>query len=138
MNLQDLAAIGEFIGGTAVLVTLIYLAVELRNNTKTLRAEASNSSYAGWSDFNAMLSKHPDKLVIARAFDPNESFENFDAIEQFTLSCLGRTMIQRFSAQFFQYKAGIMDSANWDDHAAMCHSVFVLPVWSTWWKEEHL
>ena len=136
MNLQDFASIAEIVGGFAVLATLIYLVIELRNNTSILRAEASNSSYNRWAEFNTMLSQHPDKHVFARSLDPNESFENFDLIDQFTLSCLGRTMIQRFSASYFHYKAGILDVANWDQHAIFCHSVFALPVWGAWWREE--
>jgi hypothetical protein len=136
MNLNDLASIGEFVGGFAVLITLIYLAIELRGNTKALKAEVSNTSYVGWSEFNAMLSQHPDKLILARAFDPQEAFEDFTPIEQFTLACVARTMMQRFSAAFFQYKAGILDAANWKDHAVYCHSIFSLPVWAAWWKEE--
>ena len=33
MTIQDLGAVGEFIGGVAVLVTLIYLAVQIKQNT---------------------------------------------------------------------------------------------------------
>jgi hypothetical protein len=136
MNLQDFASIAEIVGGFAVLVTLVYLVIELRNNTKILRAEASNTSYLGWSEFNAMLSQHPDKHVCARAFDRQEAFDKFEPLDQFTVSCLGRTMLLRLSATFFQYKAGVLDSANWDETATYCHSVFALPVWAAWWKEE--
>jgi hypothetical protein len=136
MNLQDMASIAEIIGGFAVLTTLIYLVIELRNNTKILKAEASNTSYIGWSEFNTMLSQHPDKQVLARAFDPMEAIEKFDSIDQYTLACLGRTMILRFSASFFQYRAGVLDDANWHEHAIFCHSIFALPVWAAVWKEE--
>jgi hypothetical protein len=36
MTLSQLADLGEFIGGIAVLATLIYLALQLRQNTKQL------------------------------------------------------------------------------------------------------
>jgi hypothetical protein len=39
MNLIELGALGEFIGSVAVLITLIYLAIQLRNNTKVVRAQ---------------------------------------------------------------------------------------------------
>ena len=136
MNLQELASIGEFVGGLAVLVTLIYLAIELRSNTKTLKAEVNNTTYIGWSEFNTMMSQHPDREVIARAFNPQESFENFDPIDQFTVACVARTMIQKFSASFFQYKAGILGAENWTSYMTYCKSVFSLPVFATWWKEE--
>ena len=34
MTIQDLGAVGDFIGGAAVLVTLIYLAMQIKQNTK--------------------------------------------------------------------------------------------------------
>jgi len=136
MSLQELASIGEFVGGLAVLVTLIYLAIELRSNTKTLKAEVNNTTYLDWSEFNTMLSQHPDREVIARAFSPNETFKNFDPAEQFALACIARTMIQKFSASFFQYKAGILGIENWTSYMTYCKSVFSLPVFADWWKEE--
>ena len=136
MTLQDLAAIGEFVGGLAVLITLIYLAIELRSNTKTLKAEANNTTYLDWSEFNTMMSQHPDKEVLVRAFNPQESFENFDPAEQFTVACVARTMVQKFSAAFFQHKAGILGAENWTSYMTYCKSVFTLPVFAAWWKEE--
>ena len=41
MNLQDLASIAEIIGGFAVLATLVYLTIELRDNTKILKANTN-------------------------------------------------------------------------------------------------
>ena len=53
MTLQDLGAIGEFIGGIAVVITLVYLAVSIRQNTKSVRAstyqailDSSSPNYA--------------------------------------------------------------------------------------------
>jgi hypothetical protein len=37
MNLQDLANIGELLGGLAILVSLIYLVLSIRQNTRQLR-----------------------------------------------------------------------------------------------------
>ena len=136
MNLGELASVGEFIGGFAVLLTLIYLAVELRNNTRTLKAEANNTTYIDWSEFNSMMSQHPHREVIARAFNPLESFENFDPADQFTIACVARTMVQKFSASYFQHKAGILGVENWTSYMTYCKSVFSLPVFAAWWHEE--
>ena len=39
MNLESLGNVGEFLGGLAVIVTLTYLAFQVRQGTKTPRAE---------------------------------------------------------------------------------------------------
>ena len=38
MTLQDLGGLGEFIGAVAVVVSLIYLAVQVRQNTGALNS----------------------------------------------------------------------------------------------------
>ena len=39
MSIQDWAAIGEIVGAIAVLVTLIYLTAQIRQNTRQIRSE---------------------------------------------------------------------------------------------------
>ena len=36
MTLQDLGSIGDFIGGIAVIITLLYLANQIRQNTNSV------------------------------------------------------------------------------------------------------
>ena len=38
MNIQDIGAIGEVVGAIAVVVTLIYLATQIRQNNQLLRS----------------------------------------------------------------------------------------------------
>ncbi len=53
MDLTQLANLGEFIGGVAVLVTLVYLAVQMRQNVHQV---SEQNRFATWSE-------------VARAFD---------------------------------------------------------------------
>ena len=61
MEIQDLGAIGEFIASIAVLVTLIFLTIETRQNTTALRranvkqttGEHSRSLY-GWCNVSSV------------------------------------------------------------------------------------
>ncbi len=39
MTIQDLGALGEFLGSIAVLATLVYLALQTRQNTMAIRAQ---------------------------------------------------------------------------------------------------
>ena len=43
MTVQDLGSIGEFVAAIATLATLIYLALQIRQNTKTVRASAHHA-----------------------------------------------------------------------------------------------
>jgi hypothetical protein len=45
MNLQQLAQLGEFLGGVSVLFTLIYLAIQLRGNTRAVQSAAAQQTH---------------------------------------------------------------------------------------------
>ncbi len=55
MNWDVLGAIGEIIGAVAVFATLVYLAVQIRQNTGAVRAAALNSSVVAVTDIRAKL-----------------------------------------------------------------------------------
>ena len=44
MNLQNLASVAEILGGFAVLATLVFLVIEVRDNTRVLKATATNDT----------------------------------------------------------------------------------------------
>ena len=44
MTLEDLGNIGEFVGAVAVVVSLLYLAVQIRQNSRLLRSAASQAA----------------------------------------------------------------------------------------------
>jgi hypothetical protein len=50
LTIQDLGALGELLGSVAVLATLIYLALQMRQNTMAIGAQldASLITYVGW------------------------------------------------------------------------------------------
>ena len=54
MTLSDLGSIGELIGGVAVVVSLIYVALQIRQNTRAIRASSHQSALGGWSSSSAI------------------------------------------------------------------------------------
>lgn len=51
MTLQDLANIGELVGGMAVVLSLVYVGLQIRQNTTAVRsatARAVHDNYAAW------------------------------------------------------------------------------------------
>ena len=67
MTLQDLGNIGEFLGSIGVIVTLIYLAIQIRQNTKAARASSAAESQYVFANTNEWLLENPEvHLLINR------------------------------------------------------------------------
>jgi hypothetical protein len=60
MTLQDWGAIGELVGGVAVIVTLVYLGLQIRQYALGMSSATFHSSMQGFNQINAMLAMDPD------------------------------------------------------------------------------
>lgn len=72
MDLTHLAQFGEFIGGVAVLVTLVYLALQLRHSNQIAMAEAVRDTVQTLSTYRQMLVDEHLSGVWAKARQDEE------------------------------------------------------------------
>ena len=66
-SLQDLGNIGEFVGAIGVVISLIYLAIQIRHNTrqmeeqtKAVRVEALDEAVRSYSEHRRYPIEHPE------------------------------------------------------------------------------
>ena len=64
MTLETLANLGEFISGIVVVLSLVYLAFQVRQNTQSLRTENYARALDRVSAMQARLSEDPDLAAI--------------------------------------------------------------------------
>ena len=136
MNWDAISAVGEIVGAAAVFVSLIYLASQIRQNTNTLRADAGTQAQMEWSKFNQMISQHPERDTLVRVFDPSEKVENFDDKEWTVVLFLLRSFAQQVEAQYFQYRAKLLDPEVWEAYIGAFCGIIRFPVVAEWWKVE--
>jgi hypothetical protein len=60
LNWEAIGAIGEVVGGVAVIATLLYLAVQIRQNAQSVRNAASLSVNEGLAEINRRVSNDPE------------------------------------------------------------------------------
>ena len=136
MNWDALGSVAELLGAAGVIISLLYLSYQIRTNTKTIKAESSNNTLVGWSEFNFELSKHPNSVEIDRMWKPDTRWGDFSPEHQAVLGFVCRGIVERFDAEFALYEAGILKQEVWEKHRVYCSSFVSLPAVSTWWKSE--
>jgi hypothetical protein len=89
MNHQSLAELlgnyGEFLGAIAVVVTLVYLAGQLKQNTNALRSTVYTSYVQNANDFNHLASRHASELA---AIGKVSSLDQLSAEQTILWQCL--------------------------------------------------
>jgi hypothetical protein len=66
MNWDAFGAISEFLGAVAVLLTLIYLAMQMRHSAKAVAAQTYESIMSGYNELNLARATDPE---LARLFN---------------------------------------------------------------------
>lgn len=136
MNWDAIGSVAELLSAVGVIVSLLYLSYQIRVNTKTVKAEATQATYIGWSEFNYEVSKHPQVTEIDRMWNPETHWDDFSEEDKVKLGFVCRSIIERFEAEFSLYEAGILKSEVWEKHRMYCSSFVGLPAVSIWWKSE--
>ena len=130
--LEALGNLGDFIGGLAVIATLVYLAVQVRQNTQLLRANALSTSSAANVAFNHLLGNNPD---AARVFQVG--LEDFDALseeERRQFLQLLRGLMASYEHRFQQHALGMVEETIWQHQRASLSSMLSIPHLAVWWE----
>ena len=72
MDLSQLANLGEFIGGVAVLVTLLYLAMQVRQTNLLAKADSTQRAFANYSSWRQMLADEGINALWLRSLNDEE------------------------------------------------------------------
>ena len=132
MDINTLAAWGEFIGGIAVVVSLVYLASQIRQNSKLLRVSATVAiATSERLNVSAMM----DDPSLARAWTiETAEFESLPEIEQARLGAFVALQVSTFHQNYYFQKDGVARDEVWKAqkriNASLFRQAWTQKVWS--------
>ena len=136
--LEQLGNLGDAVAGIAVLVSIIFLAKEVRANTNTMRAAAIRDVAKDWAELQQDMSQHPNRAVIISCMDPSFDISILSPDESAAFHYHMRGVLQRFQAEHALAEAGILESEVWEKHRGYCRSMLSYPATEKWWQNERL
>jgi hypothetical protein len=109
MSLSDLANIGSFISGVAVLISLIYLALQIRQASHHTQAAMHGARSAAINTYIQQIANDPvllDVVLRGNAGDPS-----MDRLESWRYCYVWLAVMSGYEDQFYQHKNGMVDDA---------------------------
>lgn len=131
-TLEALAAIGELVSAIAVLISLIYLAAQIRQNTQTVRASAYHEASSSWVDFITLLAGDAELAEIYHQGRVSPEALTREQLRRFDLlmdANLGNT-----ENIFLQYRLGFLPQSNQDRFAVILRSQFASAGVREFWR----
>ena len=139
MSLQDWGSMGELIGAVATVLTLAYLAVQIRQNSVQMReatrvgnTRAMDNTVEAFSRYRAMLVEPENAELYLRGL---ESYTTLSDVDQVRFRSIIEEYIFAYAAMFERLKAETYDSATWQVQIAAAAKALEKPGASEWWAE---
>jgi hypothetical protein len=130
MNWDAIGAVSELMGALGVIATLLYLSIQVRQNSKMMKANSKQSI----SDASQQLIyKMADEVeVMQKGLFEHESL---NPIEYRKLWFLSRAMLRGYEAQIFQHKVGLLDESEWNDLKRVIVESVSYPGFASVWSD---
>ena len=131
MTLADLGNIGEFVGAIAVVISLAYLAVQIRQNTKTLRASTYQAVLDSARADNELVLVHPH---LERIYRMGRRVPTALTDEERPLfRHLIAQLLLNHEAMFLQHQHGVIDEDLWRRRQVALRALVLQPGVRQWW-----
>lgn len=132
MTLETLANLGEFISAVGVVLSLVYLAFQVRQNTQSLRTENYARALDRVAAMQARLSADPD---LAAVFGRGVADAGaLTAQQRIQFAWAFYEMFGAFEFMYHQSHAGALQDEVWERWAATLSWWISLPGVQAWWR----
>ena len=132
-TLQDLGSLGEFVGALGVVISLIYLARQMIQNTTSVRAASFNSMTE--NSIRLLGNTFPDpefaEFLHRAQSDPSE----LTPAESIQWDSYMTAVFRHFGNLIYQYRVGSLDQQMWDAYQRTLKEHLRTPAWRTWFEE---
>lgn len=130
-TVQLLGNVGEFIGAIAVVVTLAYLAVQLRQNTFMIRANIRQAR----SDTSVSLNSLAATSQIAELRVKERKGEQLSDVEQERMFLWQVALWRGQQTIFFQNREGLLDDQTENEQGFVIRNLMAVPSARRFWAQ---
>ena len=103
--------IGDFVGGIGVIITLLYLAAQIRQNTKSSRTQSYQAAVAAISEWTREVGADAESSRIFQS--GSLDFEALSESERVRFNLLMAALMRNLENIHFQYSNGAIDADTW-------------------------
>src|SRR5215216_429587 len=113
MDWQMLTAIGQLAAVVVGIPSLIYFAIQIREQNRERRQSAVNALTVQWGDLTKAL--HENAEFTAVYLRGVQSFHDLDAVSKLRFSAFQNRFFKNFEGMYYSRREGILNSELWSE-----------------------
>jgi hypothetical protein len=129
LNWEEIGAFGETVGAVAVVISLLYLAVQIRQNSRIVRGTAAHGIT---QTIQAELKWSSDiaQIIITAVERPC----SLNKVEAFQLGEWTAAAMMARQNEFIQYEQNLIDAKIWHGSLGILNNMLSIPWMADWWS----
>ena len=132
LSLDALGNLGDFLGSIGVLISLIYLALQIKKSTETERSATYRAIVADFGQLNQSMATDPELTVLfARAL---EDFDAADPSDKARVSQVFYMTFRYFENMYYQHRRGYLEAELWTGWKRLMLTYHSRPGFQSWWR----
>jgi hypothetical protein len=133
MTIQELGAAGELIGGIAVIFTLIYLALQIRQNTIAVRLSTLHDVKDTIRETNLIVAEKSDLAEIV--LEGLQDLNKLSGVPRARFYTWAHNLFLGYENLYLQYLGGALDPGHWSGMAQHMADVSSIPGMQAYWAD---
>lgn len=142
MNWEAIGAVAEALGALAVIATLFYLAVQIRQNSRNveenirrLRLDAGVSTIESFSRYRAYLCQADIAAIYLKG---TSDYAALSDVERVRFGSVMDELLYSYSSLMLRVQENTYDRANWRQHMAGLKLQLGQPGAAEWWRRSQV
>ena len=132
MNWEAIGAVGEIVGAITVVVTLIYLAIQMRQNTTAIQLSTSHSVTEELQEMFSLLASDQSLSEIFVQAAQTDELSDADRVRYNTFLS---NVVRVYENAFLQKRQNVLDEAHWAGMTRMMIDLTAMPAFSFYWAD---
>jgi hypothetical protein len=130
ITLEALGNLGEFVGALGVVISLIYLAQQMRQNTTSVRAASFNSMVQ--NSIRLLEHSFRDSEFAAFLARAEQNPHRLSRDEQIRWDSYMTAVYRHFGNLIYQHRVGALDTQMWESYDRTLTEHLRTPSWGEW------
>jgi hypothetical protein len=130
MNWEMLSGVGQLVAVLIGIPSLIYLAVQIREQTKERRQSAVNALTVQWGDLTKAHESDKFNALYLRCV---QSFSDLDAVSKLTFSAFQTRFFRNCEGMYFSFCDGLLAPPLWGEIERTMSDFLAYPGVRQWW-----
>jgi len=135
-TLEALGNLGEFVGAVGVVVSLVYLGLQLRQNTSSVRASSFNSMIQ--NSIRLLEHTFADSEFAALLARAERDPADLSLEERVRWDAYMTAVFRHFGNLVYQNRVGALDAQMWESYRQDLKEHLRSPHWAAWFRERQV